>query len=168
MQDDDISAGKVATDVTALLTRSRCHLEASVVAFETVHDAANLALLHSNIGRLMRLCAHMHAKIPSRERHFYDKAVSSYQKALQVLGVRKTYPPIWDTVTWDLSTTLYTVGTLLQDFPTAGHKVIFSIVPLMSDTRINVKYIYMHKELPDLVTWRQIGYFGARFFNLAT
>ncbi|XP_031843039.1 erythroid differentiation-related factor 1 isoform X2 [Nomia melanderi] len=109
-------------DVTALLARSLNHLEAGVKAFETVHDEANLALLHSNTGRLMRLCAHMHVKQNTEERNFYNKALASYQKALQVLGTKKTNPVIWDTVTWDLSTTLFTMATLLQDYPISGCK----------------------------------------------
>ena len=108
--------------VTALLARSLTHLEAGVKAFETVHDEVNLALLHSNTGRLMRLCAHMHVKENSQERNFYNKALASYQKALQVLGCRKRNPMIWDTITWDLSTTLFTMATLLQDYPTGGCK----------------------------------------------
>ncbi|KAK2586143.1 hypothetical protein KPH14_001413 [Odynerus spinipes] len=109
-------------DVTALLNRSLYHLEAGVKAFETVHDEANLALLHSNTGRLMRICAHMHVKHNTQEQHFYNKALANYQKALQVLGYRKSNPAIWDTVTWDLSTTLFTMATLLQDYPSPGHK----------------------------------------------
>ncbi|XP_012254661.2 erythroid differentiation-related factor 1 [Athalia rosae] len=109
-------------DVTKLLTRSSTHLEAGVKAFETVHDEANLALLHSNSGRLMRLCAHIHMKQQSQERHFYNKALISYQKALQVLGSRKSNAAIWDTVTWEMSTTLYTMATLLQDYPAPGMK----------------------------------------------
>lgn len=110
-----------------LLARSLNHLEAGVKAFETVHDEANLALLHSNTGRLMRLCAHMHAKQNAQERHFYNKALASYQKALQVLSSRKSNPMIWDTITWDLSTTLFTMATLLQDYPITGCKVCYFI-----------------------------------------
>ncbi|XP_032675397.1 erythroid differentiation-related factor 1 [Odontomachus brunneus] len=109
-------------NVTALLTCSLNHLEAGIRAFEAVHDEANLALLHSNTGRLMRLCAHMHAKQNAQERQFYNKALASYQRALQVLGERKTNPTIWDTVTWDLSTTLYSRATMLQDYPIVGQK----------------------------------------------
>ncbi|XP_076677136.1 erythroid differentiation-related factor 1 [Andrena cerasifolii] len=111
-----------SAEIAALLTRSLIHLEAGVKAFETVHDQANLALLHSNTGRLMRLCAHMHVKQNTQERHFYNKALASYQKALQVLSSRKSNPAIWDTVTWDLSTTLFTMATLLQDYPISGCK----------------------------------------------
>lgn len=65
----------------------------------------------------------MHAKQNAQERQFYNKALASYQKALQVLGERKTNPTIWDTVTWDLSTTLYSRATMLQDYPIVGQKV---------------------------------------------
>nr|XP_033341580.1 erythroid differentiation-related factor 1 isoform X1 [Megalopta genalis] len=116
------TSGLSNNEVSTLLTRSLNHLEAGVKAFETVHDEANLALLHSNTGRLMRLCAHMHVKQNAEERNFYNKALASYQKALQVLGTKKTNPAIWDTVTWDLSTTLFTMATLLQDYPVTGCK----------------------------------------------
>ncbi|XP_066598751.1 erythroid differentiation-related factor 1 [Prorops nasuta] len=112
----------IPPDVTELLTRSLTHLEAGIKSFEAVHDEVNLALLHSNSGRLMRLCAHIHNKQNTQEQHFYNKALASYQKALQVLGTRKTNPEIWDTVTWDLSTTLFTMATLLQDYPTVSGK----------------------------------------------
>ncbi|XP_076164566.1 erythroid differentiation-related factor 1 [Ptiloglossa arizonensis] len=111
-----------SSNVISLLARSLMHLEVGVKAFETVHDEANLARLHSNTGRLMRLCAHMNVKQNTQERHFYNKALASYQKALQVLGTRKSNSAIWDTVTWDLSTTLFTMATLLQDYPITGCK----------------------------------------------
>lgn len=107
-----------------LFSESLKHLETGIKAFETVKDEANLALLHSNTGRLMRLRAHFHSpeesdrkELAGQERHFYGKAVASYQKALQVLGERKYNPVVWDSVNWELSTALYTMATLLQDFP---------------------------------------------------
>lgn len=105
------------------LTRSLTHLEFGVRAFEKVHDEANLALLHSNTGRLMRVWAHMDEKQTSTVRHYYDNAIASYQKALQVLGNRKTNPSIWDNVSWDLSTTYFNMATLLQDYPSSDYKV---------------------------------------------
>ncbi|KAH0944645.1 hypothetical protein HN011_004591 [Eciton burchellii] len=121
-QQENQADESLSTDVTALLTCSLTHLESGIKAFETVHDETNLALLHSNTGRLMRLCAHIHDKQNAQERYFYNKAVVSYQKALQILGSRKMNQTIWDTVTWDLSTTLYTIATLLQDYPITEHK----------------------------------------------
>lgn len=114
-----------------MLDRSMHHLERGVEAFEKAHDEANLALLYSNIGRLMRLRAHTHVKQYSEERNFYNKALNSYQKALQVLGTRKSNPAIWDTVTYEISTTLFTMATLLQDFPVVGSKVCYSFLFLV-------------------------------------
>jgi hypothetical protein len=51
------------------------------------------------------------------------QALSSYQKAVQVLGSRRSNPAIWDTVVWELSTTLFTMATLLQDFPAHNNMV---------------------------------------------
>jgi len=64
-----------------LFTQSLNHLEAGVKAFSAVHDKANLALLYSNTGRLMRMCAHFHSpdsndrhsEMVGQERHFYNK-----------------------------------------------------------------------------------------------
>ncbi|XP_012287568.1 erythroid differentiation-related factor 1 [Orussus abietinus] len=108
--------------VNNLLARSLSHLEAGVKVFEIVRDEANLILLHSNTGRVMRLYAHTHVKQPVLERQYYDKALASYQKALQVLGSRKRNPAVWDTVSWDLSTTLFTMATILVDYPIASNK----------------------------------------------
>ncbi|KAF7997417.1 hypothetical protein HCN44_005988 [Aphidius gifuensis] len=125
--DDDNDKNKIDNNednknVNSLLTKSLKHLEYGVKAFESVEDEANLALLHSNTGRLMRLCAHINVNKQTEERHFYNKALHSYQKALQILGNRKTNSSIWDTVNWDLSTTLFTMATLLQDYPIPGNK----------------------------------------------
>jgi hypothetical protein len=64
-----------------LFTQSLYHLETGVKAFSTVNDEANLALLYSNTGRLMRMCAHFHSRdasnrhseLAGQERHFYNK-----------------------------------------------------------------------------------------------
>ncbi|KDR07710.1 Erythroid differentiation-related factor 1 [Zootermopsis nevadensis] len=113
-----------------LFSQSLYHLESGVKAFDAVRDEANLALLHSNTGRLMRMRAHFyspdssdrHSELAGQERHFYNKALSSYQKAVQVLGSWKNNPTVWDTVIWELSTTLFTMATLLQDFPAQNNK----------------------------------------------
>lgn len=67
-------------------------LQNGIKSFEEVRDDANLALLYSNMGRLMRLCAHFYSpnsasehKMKGQEKHFYNKALESYQKALYVI-----------------------------------------------------------------------------------
>lgn len=111
-----------ASEVGKYLELSQNHLEAGIKTFEIVHDDANQALLHANIGRLMRSKAHMQGKERSDERHYYEKAIVCYQKALQVLGNRKCNREIWDNVNWELSTTLFTMATLLQDYPAIENK----------------------------------------------
>ncbi|OXU32038.1 hypothetical protein TSAR_004336 [Trichomalopsis sarcophagae] len=99
------------------LLRSEQHLEAGVKAFELVGDKANLALLYSNTGRLMRLNAYVHRIQSKKEKDYYIKAVSNYQKALEDLETRESNPPIWDTVIWELSSTYFNMASLLQDYP---------------------------------------------------
>nr|CAD7198734.1 unnamed protein product [Timema douglasi] len=131
----DMSNGKVqaatanSSELIELFQNSLKHLESGILAFQKVQDQGNLSLLHSNIGRLMRLSAHSHSphsdtrtNFGGMERHLYNKALSSYRTALQVLGHRRNNPAIWDTVTWELSTTLYSMATLLQDYPDLTNK----------------------------------------------
>lgn len=73
----------VKSDFRAKFDLSLEHLEAGLKAFEFVADRANLALLYSNIGRLLRLCAHFYAPAGSdpkehffHERSFYNKVGS--------------------------------------------------------------------------------------------
>ncbi|XP_064600327.1 erythroid differentiation-related factor 1-like [Liolophura sinensis] len=96
-----------------------------VQAFESVGDITNQALLLSNIGQLMRICAQAHAmaitdgenkrEFCAGERHYYTKAINFYQKALTVLSSRPKLPQIWDSVNWELSTTYFNMAMLLQD-----------------------------------------------------
>lgn len=106
--------------------RALTFLQNGIKSFEEVRDDANLALLYSNMGRLMRLCAHFYSpnsasehKLKGQEKHFYNKALESYQKALYVIGNRRNNPIIWDTVTWELSSALFIRATILQDFPSS-------------------------------------------------
>lgn len=44
------------------------------------------------------------------------QAFEFYNKALRCLADRKKSPEVWDTVTWELSGSYFSMGTLLQDF----------------------------------------------------
>lgn len=63
--------------VEALFAISMTHLENGVKAFKIVKDDANLALLYSNTGRLMRLMAHFYsgndAPLNKVAKNFYNK-----------------------------------------------------------------------------------------------
>ncbi|XP_022184914.2 erythroid differentiation-related factor 1 isoform X1 [Nilaparvata lugens] len=116
-----------------LFKAARSHLEQGVEQFESVSDNANLALLHSNTGRLMRLLAHYQqhchqfdgeededkiaVRVSKGEKYYYNRAFSSYQKALGFLGARKSNPLIWDTINWELSSALFAYATMMQDYP---------------------------------------------------
>jgi len=65
-----------------------------------MHSLTHLELLHSNTGRLIRLCAHMHGKQNTQKRYFYNKALINTCR-------------FW----------MYTKTTLLQDYPIAEYKV---------------------------------------------
>lgn len=117
--------GKLMDKILELWKRSHSFLERGIKAFQDVNDIANIALLYSNTGRLMRLWAH--AQVPTnndgtrkefstQERKYYNKAISYYNSASQVLGNHSKFPEIWDTINWELSTTLFTMACLLQDY----------------------------------------------------
>ncbi|PIK48807.1 putative erythroid differentiation-related factor 1 [Apostichopus japonicus] len=100
--------------------------EKGMEAFEEVKDEANIALLLCNSGRLMRLCAQSHAhqgsagvagQLSQSEKHFFQKAFKYYKQALSRLVKRKNNPQIWDAVSWELCTSQYSLGCLLQDYP---------------------------------------------------
>ncbi|XP_059486132.1 erythroid differentiation-related factor 1 [Neocloeon triangulifer] len=111
-----------------LVKKSLSELEAGISAFEKVADVSNLALLLLNTGRLMRLCSHAmspscRTPLQGQERNYYVKALNYYQRALFVLGERsEKNEQIWDSVNWQLSTTLYNMAVILQDYPDNSEK----------------------------------------------
>ena len=107
-----------------LLNFSRKYLELGIAKFESIRDVSNTALLLSNTGKLSRLAGHLVSLAPAstaehefggEEAEHYRAAVECYQQALAVLGSRKVNPGIWENVSWELSSTLYTMGSLYQD-----------------------------------------------------
>lgn len=141
--------------VEALFAISMTHLENGIKAFKSVNDDANLALLYSNTGRLMRLMAHFYSEdnlpLTKVAKKFYNKvfqnhllpdlfsiakyyifccsqALSDYQSALTALSYRRLNPEIWDTVFYELSTTLYTMATLLQDYSPQNSLTVCNIL----------------------------------------
>jgi len=108
-----------------LFNYSSKYLKEGIAKFESISDLANQALLLSNSGRLSRLAGHAAGlqsagegggvEFGGEEASHYKSAVEYYHQALAVLGSKKTSYQIWDSVSWELSSTLFTVGTLLQD-----------------------------------------------------
>uniref|UniRef100_A0A671LG80 Erythroid differentiation-related factor 1-like n=1 Tax=Sinocyclocheilus anshuiensis TaxID=1608454 RepID=A0A671LG80_9TELE len=99
--------------------------------FNAISDSVNTALLLCNIGRLMRICAQAHCVATSEhsrdefspeEALYYNKAIDYYQRALKSLGCREGHSAVWDSVNWELSTTYFTLATLLQDYAPLSRK----------------------------------------------
>ncbi|XP_064630456.1 erythroid differentiation-related factor 1-like [Lineus longissimus] len=108
-----------------LWTQSFSSFQSGIQAFEMINDTINIALLYSNQGRLMRICAQTSVdyidgkrnEFSGQEKMYYTKAVDYYQDALQSLHSRNhSQPEVWDSITWDLSSTYFTMATLMQDY----------------------------------------------------
>ncbi|XP_022917617.1 erythroid differentiation-related factor 1 [Onthophagus taurus] len=112
-------------DILEIAKKAESHLKKGIELFENAKDAANSALLYTNMGHLHRLLAH-HVSYPekrgqltAKEKFHYEKSFENYKKALQVLGDRKNSPQVWDAVRWELSTALFSMGTILHEYPTS-------------------------------------------------
>lgn len=134
------------TSFRAKFDLSLSHLEAGLRSFETVNDKANLALLYSNTGRLLRLCAHFYAPAGAdpkehffHERSFYNRSLTNYQQALANLGQRKGHEDIWDAVLWELSTALYNMAILAVESPAPHVKT--------ADDAVRMAIDYVHRAL---------------------
>uniref|UniRef100_A0AAY4DUY5 Erythroid differentiation regulatory factor 1 n=1 Tax=Denticeps clupeoides TaxID=299321 RepID=A0AAY4DUY5_9TELE len=99
--------------------------------FEAISDDTNMALLLCNMGRLMRICAQAHSgqsdehsrgEFSPEEALYYNKAINYYSQALCRLGGRDRNTSVWDSVNWELSTTYFTLATLLQDYAPLSRK----------------------------------------------
>lgn len=117
--------GKTPDLIIDSCKKAEPYLKRGLEIFEKVKDDANIALLYTNMGHLHRLLAH--ANTPSergeltvQEKLHYNKSFVNYKKALQVLGERKYNPAIWDAVTWELSTALFTMGCIMHENPNAS------------------------------------------------
>lgn len=114
--------GKTKAVIMDSCKKGEPYLKRGLEIFEKVKDDDNIALLYTNMGHLHRLLAHANTPIErgeltTQEKLHYNKAFLNYKKALQVLGDRKHSPNIWDAVTWELSTALFTMGTIMLENP---------------------------------------------------
>uniref|UniRef100_A0AAV2JMQ8 EDRF1 TPR repeats region domain-containing protein n=1 Tax=Knipowitschia caucasica TaxID=637954 RepID=A0AAV2JMQ8_KNICA len=99
--------------------------------FEAIEDSTNTALLLCNTGRLMRICAQAHSPVfddlsrdefSPEEALYHNKAIDYYLRAMKSLTTRGSHPAVWDSVVWELSTTYFTLATLLQDYAPLSRK----------------------------------------------
>jgi len=94
-----------------------------LACFDVCDDIPNRALVSANLGRLMRQCAAVFSALAGdqneefsqQEKVYYDKSISYYQSALQILKNRHSHTVIWSSIQHDLSGVCYSYGSLLQD-----------------------------------------------------
>lgn len=53
---------------------------------------------------------------------FLPQAIDYYLRAMKSLASRESHPAVWDSVNWELSTTYFTLATLLQDYAPLSRK----------------------------------------------
>lgn len=91
-------------------------LARGIALFDKIKDNVNLAVLLSNLGRCMRLRAHIvNDEQFDFKKAFYKNAFASYERALALLESKKSNPQLWDNVTWDLSTGKFVLGKLMLE-----------------------------------------------------
>ena len=126
-----------------------------LACFDVCGDIRNKALVSANLGRLMRQCAAVfstraaneHEEFSQQEKVYYDKAISYYQSALQILKNRNHYTEIWASIENDLSGVCFIYGTMLQDrapLSRLSTQEVHSLVNWMSSvawTTIGIPYI---------------------------
>ncbi|KAM8924402.1 erythroid differentiation-related factor 1 [Pelodytes ibericus] len=131
MQTERLATKGVSSAEQDLWKKSFSCFEKGIHNFESIEDSTNIALLLCNMGRLMRICAQAHCgsgndssrgEFSPEEALYYNKAIDYYQKALRSLDKRDTHQAVWDSVYWELSTTYFTMATLLQDYAPLSRK----------------------------------------------
>ena len=94
-----------------------------LACFDVCSDIHNKALVSANLGRLMRQCAAVFStratnqleEFSQQEKVYYDKAISYYQSALQILKNRNNHPEIWASIENDLSGVCFIYASMMQD-----------------------------------------------------
>ncbi|XP_060624598.2 erythroid differentiation-related factor 1 isoform X2 [Anolis sagrei] len=149
LQSERVENKTVSAAEQQLWRKSFSFFEKGIQNFESIDDATNSALLLCNMGRLMRICAHAHCaaggdfkrEFSPEEALYYNKAIDYYQKALRSLGKREIHAAVWDSVNWELSTTYFTMATLLQDYAPLSRKAQEQIEKEVSESMMkSLKY----------------------------
>ncbi|XP_061601492.1 erythroid differentiation-related factor 1 [Cololabis saira] len=131
MQTENEAKMSVSTAEQELWKKSFSFFEKGMKDFEAIRDSTNTALLLCNTGRLMRICAQAQCSVSADESRgefspeealYYNKAIDYYLQAMKSLASRQSHPAVWDSVNWELSTTYFTLATLLQDYAPLSRK----------------------------------------------
>ncbi|XP_029926782.1 erythroid differentiation-related factor 1 isoform X2 [Myripristis murdjan] len=131
LQADKEAKRSVSVAEQEMWKKSFAFFEKGMKDFEAIADNTNTALLLCNTGRLMRICAQAHCAVSAdqsrgefspEEALYYNKAIDYYLRAMKSLASRESHPAVWDSVNWELSTTYFTLATLLQDYAPLSRK----------------------------------------------
>ncbi|UJR21959.1 hypothetical protein I4U23_025027 [Adineta vaga] len=115
---------EAAKEIKDQFRKSFESFDAGIQAFEKINDISNIALLHSNLGRLMRYYAQFYAPIVNgvrqefsqQERQSYQKAFDYYLQGLKLIENRSDLIEVYRTLSWELSNSYFTMATALQDY----------------------------------------------------
>ncbi|XP_058508258.1 erythroid differentiation-related factor 1-like [Solea solea] len=167
-----------------LWKKSLAFFENGMKDFEAIGDNTNISLLLCNTGRLMRVCAQAHCAVSANQSRgefspeealYYNKAMDYYLQAIRSLTIRENNPAVWDSVNWELSTTYFTLGTLLQDYPPLSRKAQEPIQREVTEMMMNsLKYcdlqtesarqpLYQHRAA--VIHFRLASIYNSRFRN---
>ncbi|CAF1159902.1 unnamed protein product [Rotaria sordida] len=111
-------------DIKDLFRKSFENFDAGIHAFEKINDISNIALLHSNLGRLMRYYAQYYVPLidgirqefSQQERQSYHKAFDYYLRGLKLVENRSDLFDIYRTLSWELSNSYFAMAISLQDY----------------------------------------------------
>ena len=100
------------------------NFDIGIQTFEKINDISNIALLHSNLGRLMRYYAQYYVPLvdgvrqefSQQERQSYQKAFDYYLRGLKLVENRSDLVEIYRTLSWELSNSYFAMGISLQDY----------------------------------------------------
>ena len=140
-----------ADDEKQALKLSFSCFETALKCFSDVTDNTNQALVLSNLGRLMRVCAQSTAQnqdelFTHQEQQLYDNAIEYYKKAIALqkqnsknrkgsnpASAEKHVPSIADNLSWQLGGAYFTMAQRLQDHPPLTLKPLNEIEKMVLD-----------------------------------
>lgn len=110
-------------DLKDFFRKSMESFDAGIQAFEKINDVSNVALLNSNLGRLMRYYAQfcqplidgMRGEFSQQERQSYHRAFDYYLRGLKFVENRADLHEVYRTLSWELSNSYFAMATSLQD-----------------------------------------------------
>ncbi|KAK9871242.1 hypothetical protein WA026_011517 [Henosepilachna vigintioctopunctata] len=101
--------------------KAETHFERALELFEKINDKGNIALVCLNMGTMHRMFVNADSPdkihVTQKNKAILYKAISLYKKAYAIIDVDTVEPKIWHSVNWELSTALYHMAEILDDFP---------------------------------------------------